>query len=416
MKKRILGILLTFCMVLMLCPATAFADEGSSTITIDGPDKVCAKQDYEFTATPSAGVTLNEKFGHDNGSSGSDIPLTIDKDGVGHGVVPSEWYDPSAGGFDVIAHGMMADKTPVSTTKHVEVSPEHIYVDGVCGCGDVLTYTVQYDGGADFGLCVDFKTHGKDLTLRGETFTMDGFVQTGWVDQDGAVYDLGGLYTLDEDVTLNPVFDKLITVTIPYTTTVALGGVGEPGETTFELELIDGWGKAKTDDNVTVTAAVTTDGAGDYSGTMTITGPERTLWDLLSEDAFVRQVNAGEAGWNYDDTVWGLYTSEIAAYSTADSAEFIVLTMPASVSDEGSYIIDWDSIDWENPEPTEMTFTNTYTKTVTEPTELTKPTGLTPTTPATGDNSHMALWLALLFVSGAGVIGTTVYSKKKRAK
>ncbi|MCF2683390.1 sortase B protein-sorting domain-containing protein [Faecalicatena contorta] len=37
-------------------------------------------------------------------------------------------------------------------------------------------------------------------------------------------------------------------------------------------------------------------------------------------------------------------------------------------------------------------------------------------TPQTGDNSHMALWIALLFVSGAGVIGTTVYGKKKRAK
>ena len=36
--------------------------------------------------------------------------------------------------------------------------------------------------------------------------------------------------------------------------------------------------------------------------------------------------------------------------------------------------------------------------------------------PQTGDNSHMALWFALLLVSGAGVIGTTVYGKKKRAK
>ena len=36
--------------------------------------------------------------------------------------------------------------------------------------------------------------------------------------------------------------------------------------------------------------------------------------------------------------------------------------------------------------------------------------------PQTGDNSHMALWIAVLFVSGAGVIGTTVYGKKKRAK
>ena len=36
--------------------------------------------------------------------------------------------------------------------------------------------------------------------------------------------------------------------------------------------------------------------------------------------------------------------------------------------------------------------------------------------PQTGDSSHMALWIALLFVSGAGVIGITVYGKKKREK
>ena len=49
----------------------------------------------------------------------------------------------------------------------------------------------------------------------------------------------------------------------------------------------------------------------------------------------------------------------------------------------------------------------------------TPPAGETPSdpdkSPQTGDNSHMALWIALLFVSGAGVIGTTVYGKKKRS-
>ena len=51
----------------------------------------------------------------------------------------------------------------------------------------------------------------------------------------------------------------------------------------------------------------------------------------------------------------------------------------------------------------------------TTPDETNPDTGAT-TLPATGDNNHMALWIALLFVSGAGVIGTTVYGKKKRAK
>ena len=37
-----------------------------------------------------------------------------------------------------------------------------------------------------------------------------------------------------------------------------------------------------------------------------------------------------------------------------------------------------------------------------------------PQSPQTGDNSMMGLWIALLFVSGAGVVGTTIYSRKKK--
>lgn len=50
-------------------------------------------------------------------------------------------------------------------------------------------------------------------------------------------------------------------------------------------------------------------------------------------------------------------------------------------------------------------------------TDTTTPTGDKDTTsPQTGDNSNLLLWVALLFVSGAGVIGATVYSKKKRVR
>ena len=34
--------------------------------------------------------------------------------------------------------------------------------------------------------------------------------------------------------------------------------------------------------------------------------------------------------------------------------------------------------------------------------------------PETGDNSNLALWFALLFVSGGAAIGTTVVSRKKK--
>lgn len=51
----------------------------------------------------------------------------------------------------------------------------------------------------------------------------------------------------------------------------------------------------------------------------------------------------------------------------------------------------------------------------TKPTNPTKPDVNTDvTSPKTGDNSNLALWFAVLFVSGAGALGTTVYSKRKK--
>ena len=431
-------------------------------LTIDGPDVVCAQQDYEFTVTPPDGVTLDTEFGYDTGMKGGGADLTVDADGVGHGVVSAEWYDLQANRFTLTARGTDPGGNTVPGTKTVQVSPEHIYVDGVCGCGAVQQYTVTYDGGEGSDPVTDVKTHGKDLTLRGETFTMDGFVQTGWVDGQGAVYKLGATYTADQDVTLYPVFEKLITVTVPFTTTVALGDAGEPGETTFELALIDGSGAALTADNVTAAAAVTTDGAGDYSAAMTITGPERQLWYMLSEGAFVRQVDAGEAGWTVDDTVWGVLMEEIpVAYAMGDDANasgYIVYVVPASIDGNGYYYIDW-----ENLQTADMRFTNTYTahayalkhdathhwdecqckdvqnkelhkygdwKVTKEATQTAKGEkehtctvcGYTEkaeipmrTNVPTGDDSSFALWAALFTLSAAAVTATATAAKKKKA-
>lgn len=51
----------------------------------------------------------------------------------------------------------------------------------------------------------------------------------------------------------------------------------------------------------------------------------------------------------------------------------------------------------------------------TKPTNPTKPDGNTDvTSPKTGDNSNLALWFAVLFISCGGVIGVTVYGKRRR--
>lgn len=51
----------------------------------------------------------------------------------------------------------------------------------------------------------------------------------------------------------------------------------------------------------------------------------------------------------------------------------------------------------------------------TKPTNPTKPDGNTDvTSPKTGDNSNLALWFAVLFISCGGVIGVTVYSRHRK--
>ena len=433
------------------------------TLTIDGLDVVCAQQDYEFTVTPPDGVTLDTEFGYDTGMMDSSADLDIDTDGVGHGVVPKDWYNPQTNQFTLTAQGTDPGGNTVPGTKTVQVSPEHLYVDGVCGCGAVQQYTVTYDGGEGSDPVTDVKTHGKDLTLRGETFKMDGFVQTGWVDKEtDAAYRLGDTYTENADVTLTPVFEKIITLTVPYTTTVALGDVGVPGEKTFTLALIGDSAPDKDKSNVTITGSVTTNGKGSYNGTLTFTGTERTLWAMLSEGAFVQQVDDGEAGWTVDDTVWGVLMDEIpVAYAMGDDANasgYIVYVVPASIDGNGYYYIDW-----ENLQTADMRFTNTYTahayelkhdathhwdececkdvqnkephkygdwKVTKDATQTAKGEkehtctvcGYTEKAEIpkrdivpTGDDSSFALWLALFTLSAAAVITTATVSKKKKA-
>ena len=73
-------------------------------------------------------------------------------------------------------------------------------------------------------------------------------------------------------------------------------------------------------------------------------------------------------------------------------------------TDDGvRYDIDRDAIDWEEPQSGDMRFTNTYTKSTTEP-----------GTPDTGDNSNPTLWFALLAVSGVGAAGAAIYSRKRK--
>ena len=434
MKKRFFSILLSLCMMLMLFPVTAFAEE-EPTITINGPDVVCAQQQYKFTVTAADGITLTGEFGFDTGGKGSGSTLTLDENGVGHGVMSTEWYDLQSHTFELSANGRTADQRFVVGTKTVQVSSDHIFVDGICGCGaKQLTITYEYD----YGTLPEGQENPDTIALEpsGTSICLPDLEDCGerqflgWQiknSDDIDVYPADTKYCPCESMTFVAVYEEYITLTVPFTTTVKLGGSAAPGKTTFDLAVV-GTNAAEedyaTEENyadVTVSGSVTTNGAGEYDGTLTFTGPEWQLWYMLSEGAFVQQVDAGEEGWTYDNTVWGLSLEEkeiVPLASTDDAAPTYsvqVYTTIVEDSDNGPYyqINDTDPQD-------KMRFTNIYTKSTTEPTETTKPTSNTPTTNATtsvqtGDNSNLMLWLVLLAVSAAGVIGTGVYSRRRRS-
>ena len=91
---------------------------------------------------------------------------------------------------------------------------------------------------------------------------------------------------------------------LPFTKTVKQGGSAAPGQENFELEIFNVGNTNLTNYGNLYTAAVTTNGAGDYEGTLVISGPADQVRDLVCEGFYVREKNAGTANWTYDDAVW----------------------------------------------------------------------------------------------------------------
>ena len=100
---------------------------------------------------------------------------------------------------------------------------------------------------------------------------------------------------------------------LPFTKTVKLGGNTAPGRETFELEIFNVGNSNLTNYGKLYTAAVTTNGAGDYDGRLFISGPADSVEALVCEGFYVREKNAGGANWTYDDAVWFVTREEVSS-------------------------------------------------------------------------------------------------------
>lgn len=166
---------------------------------------------------------------------------------------------------------------------------------------------------------------------------------------------------------------------LPFTKTVKLGGNTAPGQETFKLEIFDVRNSNLTNYGNLYTAAVTTNGVGDYDGKLVISGPADSVEALVCEGFYVREKNAGTANWTYDDAVWLIrpaQTDTEGGYIIVDTDAPLVNNQPADTqpeTDANEYRLDIYATKREESEngvyyagygtpANKMTFTNTYTR------------------------------------------------------
>ena len=164
---------------------------------------------------------------------------------------------------------------------------------------------------------------------------------------------------------------------LPFTKTVKLGGSAAPGRETFELEIFDvGVGSMEEHAKDLYTAAVTTNGVGDYEGTLVISGPADQVRELVCEGFYVQEKNADAANWTYDDAVWHILpertdveggyivdpplvnvpSGNAPTEETGLEYRLVIHATKRMESDNGVYYMDSEI-------PADrMTFTNTYTR------------------------------------------------------
>lgn len=165
---------------------------------------------------------------------------------------------------------------------------------------------------------------------------------------------------------------------LPFTKTVKQGGSAAPGQENFELEIFDvGVGSMEEHAKELYTAAVTTNGAGDYDGRLVISGPADQVEALVCEGFYVREKNAGAANWTYDDAVWHILPerpyvegggyivdaplvnnlpADTQPETDANEYRLAIYATKRMESDNGVYYEDSEA------SAEKMTFTNTYTR------------------------------------------------------
>ena len=215
-------------------------------------------------------------------------------------------------------------------------------------------------------------------------------------------------------------------VEMPVSIAVKLTGDKKPAKETFKFEIYDlGVEDAEFEivkDSITVeNLEFDENGVAFIEGIIKIkvTGEDQLC--NLTEGFSVRMVKGSTKGWTYASEQW-----RIEPFFENDALDLVITVkeiVDGEISEEYangmSFAVSYEAV--SEPDPTEPdpikpdpTEPDPTEPDPTEPTESNPNTGALDDVPQTGDNSMMGLWIALLFVSGVGVVGTTIYSRKKK--
>lgn len=179
-----------------------------------------------------------------------------------------------------------------------------------------------------------------------------------------------------------------IRVEVPFKLTVKKTGEMAPGQETFKFA-VEKFGAPTT--YTVVQDTVETNGEKTYEGKFIFTIRDDQAGNL-SEGFVIRQVKGNAAGWTYDETKFYAIPLFVDSYESVGGWSFFKFDQN-------------NGLDHNNPLQ-EIGFTNSFNAKM----PVTPPA---PETPKTGDGSMMGLSIALVIVSGAALMGTALYSRRK---
>ena len=225
-------------------------------------------------------------------------------------------------------------------------------------------------------------------------------VQPHTPDHEEATYDHGITCTECGYVIAPQLEANDIRIEVPFKLTVKKTGEMDPGKETFKF-VVERFGAPV--EYVLVQDTIETNGEKTYEGKFIFTIRDDEAGNL-SEGFVIRQVKGNAAGWTYDETMFYAVPLFVDSYESVGGWSFFKFDQN-------------NELDYNNP-IREIGFTNSFNAKmpVTPPAPEkpdTPPAPQKPESPKTGDGSMMGLSIALVIVSGAALMGTALYSRRK---